>query len=190
MLKPPARRIAWTALSVMMTLLLVCVTPARVTQAHPTQAHLAAPTHLLVKLPLQLWTDPAHALSPYAFEQWTPLLVPGWIRGTLSQEKAARSISEMNQDPNVLAVQEDGTVHAALAPNDPYWEHQWGPQKVNAPDAWTVTTGESSVTVAILDTGADVDHSDLADQLWVNTREVPGNGLDDDGNGYVDDIND
>ncbi|MET0567244.1 MAG: S8 family serine peptidase [Acidimicrobiia bacterium] len=55
-------------------------------------------------------------------------------------------------------------------------------------DAWTWTTGAPDVTVAILDTGVGLAHSDLSPNLWANPGEVGGNGLDDDGNGYVDDV--
>ena len=47
--------------------------------------------------------------------------------------------------------------------------------------------GDPSVVVAIIDTGVDIDHEDLADNIWKNTGEIPGNGIDDDGNGYIDD---
>jgi len=55
--------------------------------------------------------------------------------------------------------------------------------------AWGLATGKKQVVVAILDTGFDVNHEDLKANLWVNTREVPGNNVDDDNNGYVDDVN-
>lgn len=58
---------------------------------------------------------------------------------------------------------------------------------VNAPEAWAISTGSKAVIVAIVDTGIDYFHEDLRDNIWINPREVPGNGLDDDGNGYVDD---
>ncbi|HYG20599.1 MAG TPA: S8 family serine peptidase [Ohtaekwangia sp.] len=55
--------------------------------------------------------------------------------------------------------------------------------------AWALETGNSSVIVAVTDGGIQVDHPDLAANMWVNTDEVPGNGIDDDNNGYIDDIN-
>jgi subtilisin family serine protease len=65
---------------------------------------------------------------------------------------------------------------------------QWGLFQVEAEGAWNVTTGSSAVVIAVLDSGTDLDHDDLVDKIWVNPGEVPGNGLDDDGNGIVDDI--
>jgi subtilisin family serine protease len=72
-------------------------------------------------------------------------------------------------------------------PNDPDWGVQWGPSKIQADYAWNTTIGDSSVVVAMLDTGVDWDHPDLAGNIWVNTGEVV-DGLDNDGNGFVDDI--
>lgn len=54
--------------------------------------------------------------------------------------------------------------------------------------AWELCTGHPDVIVAVIDQGVKVDHEDLAANMWVNTKEIPGNGIDDDGNGYVDDI--
>jgi serine protease len=55
-------------------------------------------------------------------------------------------------------------------------------------DAWPMSTGNSDVIVAIIDQGVKFDHEDLADNMWVNPGEIPGNGIDDDGNGYIDDV--
>ncbi|KKQ40261.1 MAG: Peptidase S8 and S53, subtilisin, kexin, sedolisin [Candidatus Magasanikbacteria bacterium GW2011_GWA2_37_8] len=81
---------------------------------------------------------------------------------------------------------------AALAkiPNDPEYAQQqkmW--EQVGAPTAWDYETGSKSVVVAIIDTGADTWHSDLGTNIWQNQYEIAGNKIDDDRNGYVDDIN-
>ena len=70
-------------------------------------------------------------------------------------------------------------------PSDP---GQWNLRTIGADRAWRITTGDSSVVVAVLDYPFRLDHPDLAAALWVNHDEVPGNGLDDDGNGYIDDL--
>ncbi|MGN1233210.1 MAG: S8 family serine peptidase [Candidatus Cryptobacteroides sp.] len=59
---------------------------------------------------------------------------------------------------------------------------------VNAVEAWKICQGSPEIVVAIVDQGVDYTHPDLADNMWVNTGEIPGNGIDDDGNGYIDDI--
>ena len=63
---------------------------------------------------------------------------------------------------------------------------------INIEDAWKTyseTENKRTVTVAIIDTGIDTTHSDLKDSIWVNEDEIPGDGIDNDGNGYVDDVN-
>ena len=77
----------------------------------------------------------------------------------------------------------------ALTPNDPFFLDQWYLQKIQAPKAWDTTTGSSDVIVAVLDTGFDLNHPDLLNNVWVNQNEIPGDGIDNDGNGYVDDVN-
>ncbi len=64
----------------------------------------------------------------------------------------------------------------------------WGVDRVGARTAWTVTHGSPTVVVALIDSGIDSTVPQLADCLWVNEDEIPGNGIDDDGNGYVDDV--
>ena len=59
---------------------------------------------------------------------------------------------------------------------------------IDAPAAWDVTTGSSSTLVAVIDTGVDYTHEDLAANIWVNPGEIAGDGIDNDGNGYVDDV--
>ncbi len=78
---------------------------------------------------------------------------------------------------------------AALTPNDPLYNLQWAYPKIEATRAWDLEIGSSSVTIALLDSGLQLDHPDLQGRLWVNPNEIASNGIDDDGNGFVDDIN-
>jgi len=64
----------------------------------------------------------------------------------------------------------------------------WGLLRIAAPDAWMITHGRSDIVVAVIDTGIDTSIPQLAESMWVNPGEIAGNGRDDDGNGYVDDI--
>ncbi len=86
--------------------------------------------------------------------------------------------------------------------NDPLFKDQWhyyntgsgihekqvAGMDVNVKDAWRYCTGDPSIIVAIIDEGVDYTHEDLKDNMWVNKGEIADNGIDDDGNGYVDDI--
>jgi len=73
-------------------------------------------------------------------------------------------------------------------PNDPDFGRQWYLRKIQADRAWDVTRGDSAIIIGIVDTGVDWQHPDLAANIWRNNKEIPNNGVDDDGNGYIDDI--
>jgi len=78
---------------------------------------------------------------------------------------------------------------AELTPNDPRLPQQIGHlNRIEAPAAWDTTLGRG-VLVAVLDDGVDIDHNDLAPNIWTNTGEIAGNAIDDDNNGYIDDTN-
>jgi len=72
-------------------------------------------------------------------------------------------------------------------PNDPSWGSLYGMNRINAPAAWDDHVGDQDFTIAIIDSGSDPSHVDLAANLWSNPGEIGGNGTDDDGNGLVDD---
>jgi len=73
-------------------------------------------------------------------------------------------------------------------PNDPLYPNQWYLPHIDAPQAWDTTTGSDTIVVAVIDSGVDIAHPDLAGNIWTNTKEISGNGIDDDGNGYIDDV--
>ena len=78
---------------------------------------------------------------------------------------------------------------AEIVPNDPNYGEQWNLTLMNMPQAWGIEQGNPEVTVAVVDGGVDMQHLEFRSQLWRNVGEIPGNGIDDDGNGYVDDLN-
>jgi serine protease len=108
------------------------------------------------------------------------------VESGTSLEEAARRYDSLPQveyaEPNVI-------FRADMVPNDPFYvgRQQWYYDLIGASKAWDVETGKPDVVVAILDTGVDVTHPDLKDNIWTNPAEVP-NGVDDDGNGCIDDI--
>lgn len=71
-------------------------------------------------------------------------------------------------------------------PDDTYYSSQWALAKINASAAWGITQGSSETVIAVIDSGVDTDHPDLASKIWVNTSDPIGGG-DNDGNGYIDD---
>ncbi len=78
-----------------------------------------------------------------------------------------------------------------LIPNDPYYASYQASylNRMELSTAWDLTTGRPEIVLAVLDTGVDMNHSDLRDAIWANPGEEPGNGVDDDGNGFIDDVN-
>lgn len=85
----------------------------------------------------------------------------------------------------------------ATIPNDPRRHDQWYLDKIQAPEAWKVTTGSKDVVVVVIDSGVNYNHIDLAANMWKNPGETgldtkgkdkATNGIDDDGNGYIDDV--
>ncbi|MFH1282201.1 MAG: S8 family serine peptidase [bacterium] len=90
-------------------------------------------------------------------------------------------IQEVTAQPNYI-------LRVCTEPNDPKYSEQWGLEKISAAQAWNVTTGDSGIIIAMIDTGVDYNHVDLRDKIWINEDEIAGNGIDDDGNGYVDDF--
>ena len=73
-------------------------------------------------------------------------------------------------------------------PNDPSYSNCWHLNKIQANLAWDLGTGSSDVVVSIVDDAITINHPDLKDIIWVNPNEIPNNGIDDDGNGFVDDM--
>ncbi|MCK4744792.1 S8 family serine peptidase [Candidatus Parcubacteria bacterium] len=77
-------------------------------------------------------------------------------------------------------------VFAALIPNDPFFIYQDYLKSINAQEAWDIADGEG-VVIAVLDSGVDINHPDLRDNIWINSGEILNDGIDNDHNGYIDD---
>lgn len=116
-----------------------------------------------------------------------PIGVPAFYRLSVSGN-VNQATREAAAIPGVESASPDYLVSKAATPNDPlYSSNQWGLQKISAPTAWDRSTGVSSTIVASLDTGINHSHQDFADKIWIKPGEIASNGIDDDGNGYIDD---
>jgi len=130
-------------------------------------------------------------------------LVPGLYQMKLSKGMSVAAALDMYQaNPAVRYAEPNFLIHVENAPNDPKYLDGtlWGMNNtgqsggtadadIDAPEAWDLATGSSSMVVAVIDTGVDYNHPDLAANIWSNATEANGlPGVDDDGNGFVDDI--
>ena len=116
---------------------------------------------------------------------------------------ASAAAAELNRDRDVLYAEPDAPRRALVVPSDRYFRAQWGLENVgqtvggsagtadadiDAPEAWDLSTGSPGVTVAVIDSGIDLGHPDLAPNLFQNAGEIAANDIDDDRNGFVDDV--
>ncbi|MHC4721149.1 MAG: S8 family serine peptidase [Planctomycetota bacterium] len=99
------------------------------------------------------------------------------------------AVAECAASPDVEYAELNYIVSINLTPNDPLYPQQWALSNISAPEAWDIHRGSSDIIVAVVDTGVDYTHRDLDDNMWGNELELNGtDGVDDDDNGYVDDI--
>jgi len=105
-------------------------------------------------------------------------------------------LTALRQLPQIEYAELNPIMQTQLVPDDPYYSSSatwgqtfqdlWGLQKIQAETAWDLSQG-SNVIVAVIDTGIDYNHSDLSSNIWTNSGEIAGNGIDDDNNGFIDD---
>lgn len=121
-----------------------------------------------------------------------------------SETSVQEAVKALSSRSEVVFAEPNYERQLLYAPNDPYFYWQWGLQNtgqdisgvgkpgadIGATRAWDIEQGYTNpVTVAVLDSGINFDHPDLDSKIWTNSGEIPNNSLDDDGNGYVDDVN-
>lgn len=111
-----------------------------------------------------------------------------------------QALARLSRLPGFRYAEPNGVVQLmATTPNDAQFGTQWSLNNtgqnggtvdadIDAPEAWDITTGSGDIVVGVIDTGVDYTHPDFADNMWTNPGEVAGDGVDNDGNGYVDDI--
>lgn len=124
-----------------------------------------------------------------------------WYKADLAEGKSVSEVIEKIKDnPNVVQAEPDyiANLTEVSIPNsstDPDYDKQWHLEKTGVIDAWNHLEqqglepgGSSDIVVAVIDTGVDYTHPDLVGNMWINSREIPNNNIDDDNNGYIDDI--
>ena len=133
-------------------------------------------------------------------------IVEGLRVARVNPADTSNAIEALRARSDVIYAEPNFIRKSLVAPNDPQYSQMWGLNNTGQPStfqgnpgtpgndiraeqAWNITTGSRSVVVGVVDSGMDVNHEDLRDNIWVNPGEVAGNGIDDDGNGFVDDIN-
>lgn len=134
---------------------------------------------------------PRH-LSSSPMDQWRLIkLKPGM--------QTKQALERFAQDPDVAYVEYNYIYTADLFPGDKKFSEQWALHNtgqtggtpdadIDAPEAWDIQTGSSDVVVAVIDSGVDYNHDELAANIWINPGEIADNEIDDDGNGFVDDV--
>jgi len=134
------------------------------------------------------------------------------IIDVLDEMSVDDAMNQLAAVPGIMYVERDPVQYpdqAPVIPDDTFFERMWAlhnenlPQEyidprmestpiddadIDMPEAWEIFKGSRSVIVAVIDTGCYIDHPDLAANIWTNPGEIAGNGIDDDGNGHVDDI--
>ncbi|MEM6397097.1 MAG: S8 family serine peptidase [Bacteroidota bacterium] len=139
------------------------------------------------------------------FEQLSAPLNIWLLRFDYNEQHESKMRQAIEAQPEVVAAQFNHFVSLRATPNDVLYPQQWQHRNVgqiggqlnadfDTPDAWDLTTGGvttngDTIVVCVIDNGIDTDHEDLSPNLWVNRDEIPGNGIDDDQNGYIDDVN-
>lgn len=149
----------------------------------------------LVRMP-----TPANPLSlTFAgYRARAPQVPAGWSIDTLhygfyslrAPGASVQQVSAWGQASGALAFEPDFVLTRTAVPDDPSFGDGslWGLEKIAGPRAWDATTGSRSIVLGVVDSGVDITHPDLAANIWVNPDEVEGDGIDNDGNGYVDDV--
>ena len=121
-----------------------------------------------------------------------PAQIVGSIPGDrlIAARLSDQQLAELKGQPEVELIEPDHLISVQYTPNDPLLSNLYGligSKGIQATNAWDTTKGDPDAIVAVIDTGIDYNHPDLVNNIWTNGGETPSNGIDDDGNGYVDD---
>ncbi|HET6163312.1 MAG TPA: S8 family serine peptidase [Planctomycetota bacterium] len=116
-----------------------------------------------------------------------------WLHVDLGSERAdvASVVAKLKKLRCVEIAETDRAIEPTVIPDDPdYGPNQWDlkSDKIDAESAWDTVTDSSALVVFVIDTGVETTHDDIVDNLWSNPGEIPGDGVDNEGNGFVDDV--
>jgi subtilisin family serine protease len=125
--------------------------------------------------------------------------IDGLRLARVAPDQTLRAVEALKARPDVLYAEPNYLRHSEAVPNDPSYAELYALKNVGqasgtagadikAEAAWDITTGSRNVVVGVIDEGVDITHPDLVNNIWTNPGEIPGNGIDDDGDGLVDDI--
>lgn len=141
----------------------------------------------------------ASSINAELLETFT--IVPGLYLYRFDEQSMALDdvLKAFRDNPSIEYVEPDYYYQAAAIPNDTLFGQLWALENtgqsmgtvdadINASTMWNIQTGSSSVVIGVLDSGVDYNHNDLKPNLWKNLSEIAANGIDDDGNGYIDDV--
>ena len=155
---------------------------------------------VLVKL--MTWESPDYKPNAYApglqlIQKYQ--LLPNLYEAKITGRSLPETLVNLQPSRQIELVQPNAKITTNAIPNDPSFPKLYALNNsgqtggkfdadIDAPEAWDYTTGTGQTVVAVIDTGVDYNHDDLRANIWVNSGEIAGNGLDDDGNGYIDDL--
>jgi len=159
----PFRRLVGIALAFAVAFPIAVPALASTEQATPSQSGAGATSGaLLVKFRSDVPAyERSRALMAAGVRQIGDLSAVSTRVVSVSVLRRWSAIRTLNADPRVVSVELDGTASLAVEPNDPSWGKQWGPRRVRAPQAWSMSTGSRETIIAIIDTGVDENQPDL-----------------------------
>ena len=189
------------------------VNPPKASASFQTPSVRVAPQHILVKLDVAA-DVPAFLLhaKKQGLRKRGRVYGSNWYTFSIPAQASPRAVAARARHlPYVVMATVDPVVRIdQIPPRDPLYRDdddptikcdpfieicedvdfvdQWGLFEVEAESAWNITTGSTSVVIAVLDSGVDLDHDDLIGNIWVNPGEVADDGIDNDGNGLIDDF--
>lgn len=103
-------------------------------------------------------------------------------------EVKPEAIGSFLKNPDIEIAERNLKRHILSAPHDIFYNYQWYLPEIKAQKGWNLEKGKAKTIIAVIDTGIAINHPDLLDNIWVNEDEIAGNGVDDDANGFVDDV--